>query len=163
LAGSTPIRSTASSRSQKTQTAASSCREFPYQALSQKGADAPTPLKPAIPIRVHHPDTDQTYPLSALIDSGADATTLPDEWAEVLGIDLDECPAVKVKTGSGITFHPEWTEPLSITVAEHKIEVVRPRFAPIHVVILGRRDFFMNFKVEFDERKQVTRLTPYEE
>lgn len=135
--------------------------EFPYQALSQKGADAPTPLKPAIPIYVHHPGEDQTYPLSALIDSGADATSFPAEWAAVLGIDLDECPAVKVKTGNGVTWHPESTETLSITVAAQKIDM-RPRFAPIHVAILGRRDFFMHFRVEFDERRQVTTLTPYE-
>ncbi len=67
----------------------------------------------------------------------------------------------KVKTGNGLTYHPESTQKFSIVVADHKIEV-RPRFAPIHVAILGRRDFFMHFRVEFDERKRVTRLTPYE-
>lgn len=99
--------------------------------------------------------------MAALIDSGADATSFPEIWADVLGVDLDECLSVKVQTGNGITWHPESTKVFSITVAEIQISV-RPRFAPVGIAILGRRDFFMSFKVEFDEQRRVTRLTPYE-
>lgn len=34
-------------------------------------------------------------------------------------------------------------------------------FGPINVPVLGRRDFFAHFRVEFDERACVTHLTPY--
>jgi hypothetical protein len=157
------MASTESSKSPKTLTAASSCREFAYQALSQKGpaGDSPNPLKPAVPMLVRHPSKDQTYPLSALIDSGADASSFPDEWASALGIDLDECRAVRVKTASGVTYHPQWSETLEVTIADRTFPV-RPRFAPIQVAVLGRRDFFLQFKIEIDERARVTRLTAYD-
>jgi hypothetical protein len=95
------------------------------------------------------------------VDSGADATSFPQDWAAILGIDLDECQAVKVTTGSGSTYHPEWDRALAITVAGRRVDIERPRFAPVQVAILGRRDFFMQFKVEIDERQRMTRLTPY--
>jgi len=118
-----------------------------------------------VPIRVHHPDRAQAYPLGALIDSGADATSFPEEWAEVLGIDPEDsthCQWVKVKTGNGITYHAESKRALSVEV-EDQVILVRPRFAPVDVAILGRRDLFMCFRVEFDERERVTRLTPYDD
>jgi len=60
----------------------------------------------------------------------------------------------------GLTYHPESPRTVSVEVAGAVIDV-RPRFAPVNIAILGRRDFFMQFKVEFDERRRVTRLTPY--
>ena len=67
----------------------------------------------------------------------------------------------KSRLGNGLTWHPEWAETLAITVAGVQIDV-RPRFAPVDFVILGRRDIFMRFKIEFDERARLTRLTPYD-
>ncbi len=42
----------------------------------------------------------------------------------------------------------------------HEIEL-EAVFGPINVPVLGRRDFFAHFLVEFDERKRMTRLRPY--
>jgi len=83
-------------------------------------------------------------------------------WASILGIDLDDCSKVKVSTGSGVTYHSEWDGSLVITAAGRNVLVPRPRFAPVPFVILGRSDFFAAFRVEFDERARVTRLTAYD-
>lgn len=153
-----------SSKSPKTPLAPSSCRPFPYQAIAQKGpaGDSPSVLQPAISIKVRHPTKDQIYPVSALLDSGADRTTFPSEWAAVFGIDLDECKAIRVRTAMGLTFLPVSETELEIAAAGRVI-AVQPCFAPVSVAILGRRDFFSQFRVEFDERERVTRLTPYDE
>jgi hypothetical protein len=34
-------------------------------------------------------------------------------------------------------------------------------FGPINVPVLGRRDFFAHFRVEFDERERLTHLISY--
>jgi hypothetical protein len=34
-------------------------------------------------------------------------------------------------------------------------------FGPINVPVLGRRDFFAHFRVEFDEHARMTRLISY--
>lgn len=34
-------------------------------------------------------------------------------------------------------------------------------FGPTLIAVLGRRDFFTRFRIEFDERSRVSYLTPY--
>jgi hypothetical protein len=62
----------------------------------------------------------------------------------------------------GPTFLPVSPFPLEISAAG-RVFPSEPCFAPVTVAILGRREFFSLFRVEFDERAHVTRLTAYED
>lgn len=96
----------------------------------------------------------------ALLDSGADRSCFPEDWAEVLGVDLERCEAHRVQTGNGEGCHYDWGQPLSLIVAEIKIPV-RATFGPVGVAILGRGDFFEHFYVEIDEKAKVTHIRPH--
>jgi hypothetical protein len=84
----------------------------------------------------------------------------PEERASKLGVDLADCEKHPVNTGAGKTHHHVWGAGLmaEINGVEIELEAV---FGPINVPVLGRRDFFCHFRVEFDERRRMTRLTPY--
>jgi hypothetical protein len=60
-----------------------------------------------------------------------------------------------------MTHHHVWDADLVATVGDLEIEL-EAVFGPINVPVLGRRDFFSRFRVEFDERDRVTYLTPYQ-
>jgi hypothetical protein len=102
----------------------------------------------------------KTFPVYALPDSGADASCFPEEWAPRLGVDLSACEKHPVNTGAGKTHHHVYDTGLMATVAGFEI-VLEAVFGPINVPVLGRRDFFERFRVEFDERSRVSYLTPY--
>jgi hypothetical protein len=100
------------------------------------------------------------FPFYALPDSGADASCFPEEWAPQLGVDLSTCVKQPVNTGAGKTHHHVWHAGLIATIESFEIEL-EAVFGPINVPVLGRRDFFAHFRVEFDERARLTHLTPY--
>lgn len=134
--------------------ASSEVRTFPYAALIPE-----TPIKPAIPMQLTGVNG-RAFPVYALPDSGADASCFPEEWAPQLGIDLSACIKQVVNTGAGKTHHHVWGVGLIATIEKFEIEL-EAVFGPINVPVLGRRDFFAHFRVEFDERAHLTRLIPY--
>jgi hypothetical protein len=114
-----------------------------------------------VPIHLHSLDGKTRFPLFALPDSGADCSCFPEEWASPLGIDLAACEKRLVSTGAGKTYHHDWQDSLTATVAGHEIQL-QASFGPVRVGILGRSDFFEYFRVEFDERAGLTYIEPYD-
>lgn len=104
-----------------------------------------TPLEPSSPVR-------------ALVDSGADYSILPTSYAHYLGVDLDACDERPATTAGGtgkVLVHP-----LSL---EAEIEAMNVRFAMAYTkqgntILLGREDFFKEFRVTIDEPAQTFTL-----
>ena len=84
--------STESSKSQKTQPPRSCSREYPYQAIAQKGpaGDAPSALQPAISIEVRHPENAMVTRtrFEVAIDLGQDGLREPGYLAAPSGTDV---------------------------------------------------------------------------
>jgi hypothetical protein len=103
-------------------------------------------------------------PLSlAIIDSGADRSTFPTEWAEELGIKLDLtcCEKSTAETAGGraeLWIYKPGIKALIDGVEHH----LKATFCTgLEVALLGRKDFFAVYEVTFDERAQSFTLEPY--
>ena len=154
--------STGSSRSPKSPSSAPSI-EFPYAALGPGSSNKP--LKPAVPVVLHAVDRSAAFPQRVIPDSGADRSVFPVPFAKTLGIDLDddkECGDEKVKTGNGTTYHRVYRKALKATVIDREINL-DVAFGDIGVPVVGREDFFAEFLVDFDHRRRIVRITPYDE
>jgi hypothetical protein len=111
-----------------------------------------------LPIVIH--TTNNRYTIRALVDSGADHSVFPKSYASHFGVDLAECEEVASGTagGSGIVL----VHPLPL---EAEIQAMNVRFAMKSAytergstVLLGREDFFKEFRVTFDEPAQTFML-----
>jgi hypothetical protein len=120
---------------------------------------------PALNIRLRGADGRLQPETPAIIDSGADVSTFPGEWAKSLGITLDLtcCEEKTARTASGTT--TVWCYPQGIHVSIEGVEhFLKADFChELEVPLLGRRDFFSKYKVCFDERKKVFTLEAYSE
>ncbi len=96
-----------------------------------------------------------------LVDSGADCSCFPEDFAEILGIDLDACEANPVHTGNGLATHYCGAEPIRATIAERQV-LLSATFGPIGVPVLGRDDFFSEFLVEVNHLARTVVLTPHD-
>jgi hypothetical protein len=94
------------------------------------------------------------------VDSGADCSCFPEGFAEVLGVDLEQCVQNSVNTGNGLAIHYCAAEPLRATIAEREI-LLTASFGPIGVPVLGRDDFFTEFLVEIDHPNRIVALRPH--
>jgi Aspartyl protease len=111
-----------------------------------------------LPIVIHTPRSKR--PVRALVDSGADHSLFPKVWARHFGVDLDECEEITSGTAGGsgtVLVHPV---PL-----EAEIQAMRVRFAMTSAysekggtILLGRQDFFSQFRVTIDEPAQTFTL-----
>ncbi len=99
--------------------------------------------------------------MRALVDSGADCSCFPEGFADVLGVDLEQCEQNSVHTGNGLAVHYCDSEPIRATIAEREV-LLTGSFGPVGVPVLGRNDFFAEFLVEVNHPKRVVRLTPHE-
>lgn len=93
----------------------------------------------------------------AIVDSGADQTTLSHEWAELLGINLEEqcSPVEAYVAGERVATHWAYTEGLWVEVLEESLFLPVAMFCKkLPVALLGRRDFFDRYFVLFDDRKR---------
>lgn len=102
----------------------------------------------------------ELFPIRMLIDSGAHCTTLPENFAGPLGIELADCTSLPVETGAGTIDHHVSKTPVLAYIAGRELELM-PTFGPLRVPVLGREDFFREFKVAFDELKRRVVLKPY--
>jgi hypothetical protein len=120
--------------------------------------------RPCVPVQFIDRRTSQPYqPVPILIDSGADCTVLPAEWAPALGLNLDGAGEVRNRFGAQL----DPGDGVLALIAGTYV-MLRPRFAleeniivPGHVIVLGRYDFFAHFEVLLDELNQRFGLKPY--
>jgi hypothetical protein len=98
------------------------------------------------------------------VDSGADYSIFPAYLAPSLGVNLDECREEPCVTAAGVG-----TMKIRDLPFEAEIQAMRTRFAmkaafneDASVVLLGRDDFFQEFKVSFDHRALLFTLEKYE-
>jgi hypothetical protein len=95
-----------------------------------------------------------------IVDSGADSTTLPIEWATWLGIDHEsECVPFKGGTAGGEVDQYLYEPGIHATFLGKKLHL-GAIFAPAcPQVLLGREDFFRYFaSVRFDQAQQKMHL-----
>ena len=84
----------------------------------------------------------------------------PEEFADALEVDLEQCEQVQVHTGNGLAIHYCAEEPVKAEIAGQAVDL-RGTFGPIGVPVLGRTDFFSRFYVEVDEKNRVVVITPH--
>jgi len=99
--------------------------------------------------------------MRALVDSGADGSVFPEDFADALEVNLEECEQVKVHTGNGLAIHYCADKPVEAEIVG-RVVGLRATFGPIGVPVLGREDFFSQFYVEIDEKNRVVVITPHE-
>jgi hypothetical protein len=95
-----------------------------------------------------------------LVDSGADYSILPTSYANYLGVDLRACEERPCTTAGGsgtVLVHP--------MRLEAEIQAMSLRFAMMSAftehastILLGREDFFKEFRVTIDEPAQTFTL-----
>ena len=99
------------------------------------------------------------------MDSGADESCFPVEYAQTLGIDLKDCDESECRTAGGPTPQFKWGKMLEVqiqTMQNMRIDVSATFIKGLDVTLLGRNDFFQVFKVDFDHRALTFWLEPYE-
>jgi predicted aspartyl protease len=98
--------------------------------------------------------------VTALVDSGADCSMFPVEWATRLGIDLDECDENACETAGGTVKSYVYRSGITAMIEGHKYQLAATFSEHLSVVLLGR-DFFMYYRVVIDERAKCIVLEPY--
>lgn len=91
----------------------------------------------------------------ALVDSGADFTTLSDEWANLLGIDLErDCETEHVSVvDERPSLRYSYADGMNIEVAGELMFLPLVKFCKeLPMTVLGRRDFFDRYLVLVDDR-----------
>jgi hypothetical protein len=95
-----------------------------------------------------------------LVDSGADSSILPISYASYLGIDLAACERIPCMTAGGTGFVL-----VHAIALEAELEAMNARFAMKSAftehgdtILLGREDFFSQFRVVIDEAEQTVTL-----
>lgn len=99
-------------------------------------------------------------PILGLVDSGADYSVLPLGLTSLLGIDIGQCQQIEGHSAGGHTDYFIWAKPLRTKLLGRDIQL-KATFGNTPVALLGREDFFANFKVSFDQRKKRFRLDAY--
>lgn len=83
-----------------------------------------------------------------------------------LGIDEAACEEEESQTAGGLTTRYCWRPGIDVEVHQMaRMVTVRANSSsglPPRLVLLGRKDFFFQFRVEVDERTQTFSLDPYD-
>jgi hypothetical protein len=99
-------------------------------------------------------DGTKTPPLVALVDSGADSSLFPGSIAALVGVDLASCSKVQGMTAGGVSQRSIAPSPL-VGECCGKTMDLNAAFEPnLPIILLGREDFFLHFKVVFDQRNR---------
>lgn len=136
---------------------------LPYELTGELAVptpDEPTPTRlrrPALVVALYGTvDNESEVPLAstlAIVDSGADYTTVSDEWARVLGVDLSDCVPIATTTAGAPATHYAYGGGVVIEVRRERLLIPVIHFAEdLRQSLLGRRDFFMHYLVAFDQR-----------
>ncbi len=104
----------------------------------------------------------------AVVDSGCDVTSFPKGWAATLGIEFDKCDQFAGVTAAGqddqnkpANLPRRYAPGVDALVMGHKVHLEAVFRPGLPVILLGREDFFQEFKVFFDQRKKTFRLERY--
>ena len=101
--------------------------------------------------------------LPALVDSGANATTVPRASLEAIGVDVDQLPPLVSAQGLGGKFDQRRCDG---EISWRSLPFCQA-FAVVDFlpgVVLGRADFFATFAVSFsrwNERRPIVTIDPY--
>jgi hypothetical protein len=114
---------------------------------------------PAVPL-VLHSTRGPAFRVTALVDSGADASCFPLGWARPLGVDLNQCEPTPAMTAGGTAVQYHWRPGIDATVDNRRLRL-RVVFAPLDICLVGRDDFFAQFVATFDQRRRILTLEPY--
>ena len=132
-------------------------RKYPYTGQFHKVGSANFTYRPMLDVEVS--GDKESMRLEGLVDSGTDITMMDAEIAKALGIDS---ASAKKGTASGVGGEkPGFLGKVRIKVPGFKkgmtttVLFIEGLSFP---VILGQDDFFRNFLVRFDRRKQVFHL-----
>jgi hypothetical protein len=117
-----------------------------------------------MPLTLLRTDGSLTAPTVGLVDSGADCSNFPADWAEQLGIDIDkDCVKETGTTAGGECTHYLYEPGVEAIIMGRKLKL-HAMFQPgLEVILLGREDFFREFKVSFDQRAATFDVEPYED
>ncbi len=112
-----------------------------------------------MPLHIAGPNGKQ-FPITGIVDSGADVSLFPSAWAEPLGIQIADCETVIGGSASGGGQYHYWPEPIQATLLgkAFKLEAV---FGGNSEVLLGREDFLAQFELRLDQKKRRFFLDPY--
>ncbi len=98
-----------------------------------------------------------------IVDSGADRSNFPADWAEPLGIDLDaDCDEQDGDTAGGPVVQKVYEPGLDALVFGRKVHLDAVFQERLPVVLLGREDFFNEYKVAFNQRRLTFRVDSYQ-
>lgn len=117
-------------------------------------------LMPGIPLALLDLSGESLPPILGLVDSGADTSTFPLELAPALGIEIADCHSARGTTAGGTANQFVWEPGLKAVVVERTV-TLKAVFSPTPIPLLGRADFFSEFRVAFDERGSRFQVTPY--
>jgi Aspartyl protease len=120
-------------------------------------------LAPALSIKLLNVRTGNMSPATrALVDSGADSSMFPLDWAARLGIDVqNDCVESENNTAGGKTKTYYYPPGIDAVVMGQKTHLYATFGATLDILILGREDFFARFKVSFDQQAKTFTLEPY--
>jgi hypothetical protein len=137
--------------------AAEYVHQFPYMTTGDSTSAGDKIVRPTLGVHLLDHVGNRLAQARAIVDSGADQTTLSHEWAEVLGIDLEkDCAPVKASVaGEKMEIHWAYTEGLWVEVLGESLFLPVAMFCKkLPVTLLGRRDFFDRYLVLFDDRRR---------
>jgi hypothetical protein len=133
-----------------------------YRVRLYHGEPHTTVWRPMAPIILHGPLG--SVRLNAVVDSGADRTMLPRQFADALGITVDNERPGSVQGVGGV--------PMVVHPGEVELEIVDRqqtyrwrtsiRFAPSNHALLGQLGFLEFFNATFDHHRRVLELKPNE-
>jgi hypothetical protein len=118
---------------------------------------------PLLLAEIFHPqDNTKKQKLLCLVDSGAGASLINDQYAEALGIDLKAGRKVPIM---GIEANPVTAYGHMLTI---KLDDELPEFSTLCYfvpnlptsVLLGEEGIFDHFKIEFQKYKNIFEITP---
>lgn len=116
---------------------------------------------PMVPVAIQAP-TDVIVATWALADTGADSTAFPIESARDFGIDIGRDCAEEKGMSASDPDSPQFVyRPGFMAQIEDVQFPMFVTFMDTPQILLGQEDFFRQFKVTFDHRRQKVSLMPY--
>lgn len=127
--------------------------------------------RPYLPVRITNPETDDYFDTWGLIDTGADESAVPHEWAPLLNHDLDKGIKKNIQTASGPGIAYGHTSTLTIYQNTHcsvphltthsglTLQSINVDFSPgLHCMLIGVKNILENFDLNIDYRNKTFSL-----